>query len=140
MSNLTWDEQHSVGHTILDSQHQELIRIYNEFSSAVKRGEDRAILDNMLNQFLDTIDIHFTSEENHMVENDYPDLMNHKEEHDRFLIEFNKLRAKFCHDDSDSCDDLPDFLKNWFATHFVENDRKFAEYISSVTIKTNSYD
>ena len=140
MSNLIWDKQHSIGHDELDNQHRELIRIYNEFSSAVKRGENRAMLDNLLNQLIDNIDIHFTSEENHMVENDYPDLMIHKKEHDRFLIEFNKLRAKFSHCESDSCEALPDFLKNWFATHFVENDRKFAEYINGAKIKANPFD
>jgi hemerythrin len=137
MSNLTWDEQHSVGNIELDSQHRKLIQLYNEFVAALRRKDPRETLDDLLSQIVDNIDVHFTSEENYMNKHDYPDLMDHKEEHDKFLIEFNKLRVKFSQNDHAYGMALTEFLKNWFKSHFMENDRKFAKYINGANIKSN---
>jgi hemerythrin len=76
-------------------------------------------------------EFHFYSEENIMLDAEYPEYAKHKEEHEVLLANldyhFHQYRLG-----ASNLDEVVDFMFNWFALHTTGSDKKLAGYIECV--------
>jgi hemerythrin len=73
---------------------------------------------------------HFQREEEVMRIDGYPDLADHKSEHDQLLAELSMLTRALRDSGRQWLDvDLLDSLKDWFLGHVLELDRELAEFL-----------
>ena len=82
----------------------------------------------LLNEIRKYADFHFYSEENIMLDHDFPEYETHRQEHVRLLCELDR---RF-HDyrlDASTLNELVDFLFQWFALHTTCSDKKLAHHI-----------
>ena len=127
---IKWEEKYSVGLSIIDEEHKELIRIMNAAIEAKQHNDNIDEISKLLKQLTVYTLKHFSTEESYMVEFNYPEFQYHKEEHHDFsnkVIEYcNRVIEGDCH----VANEILEYLKTWLVKHFQEADKKSTEHFN----------
>jgi len=132
MEFFSWDEKYAINIEKIDDHHKKLIGLFNEVYNKVFQCEDlddeRELTKETLQQLSAYIQYHFTAEEDFMLKIDYPEYIEHKQEHDHYVKEVNKLLIEY--KQGESALSFPTFmlLKDWIATHILVTDRKYGQF------------
>lgn len=123
---ITMDESHLTGSPELDRQHQVLVNMLNNLNDAVRNSESQQTVDRMFDEMVAYAEKHFEFEERLMVKYAYPDMLPHKDEHERL-----KLEAKYLREELKQGGELLvlQSVKDWLLAHTVNIDKPFAEYL-----------
>lgn len=131
MNKIEWTAALSVGVTDIDEQHQRLFTIIDDLSNAKTASLDRASILNTLWQLVDYSDYHFRTEDNYMIENNYPLFLSHRKEHLAFIKKMGDLINVLEKEENSLTEDILEFLYNWWQTHISESDLRYARYIKA---------
>jgi hemerythrin len=128
-----WHSSYSVGIRLIDSQHQELIRMTNALFKSCLQGDKaaREFFKKVIRSAVDYINFHFSTEEKIFVLVNYPLAAAHKKEHESFVAEVVKQSKDFEEGRKFVPNAFARFLKNWVLSHIAISDRKYAEYIQN---------
>ncbi len=123
MEKIIWDsEKHSVGHPLLDEQHQQLVRLINEL---VDQDDfdftSRAALD-LFMAFSDYADNHFATEEEILRTLDVPDLDAHIALHNSYN---QKVQGCMMRTNQDNIRTAIEFMTDWWINHILKEDRQY---------------
>ena len=131
--SVAWDDSYSVGFTLIDDQHKELVIMTNELFQACRQGSTSADVAFMrtLQKAIEYAQTHFFTEEKYMTETDYPDLDTHKKEHDEFVGEIVKVVKEFEAGKAEPIE-LAKYLKSWLLNHIAISDKKYAPYLTKL--------
>jgi hemerythrin len=126
-----WDERYSVGIPWIDDQHKELIRLTNDLYKGCLTGEDAARINFMatIKGTVDYVKHHFGMEEKLLQDIGYPQLAEHKREHEEFVKHIlNEVRSF-----ADGKKFVPNvfvrYLRDWILSHIAVSDRTYAAYV-----------
>lgn len=126
MINIQWDKKFELGHERIDFEHRiflDLIKSVSELASE----KERAL--RLLREVEKYAEFHFISEENLMLDTEYPDYSSHKTEHQILLATLKEKVFEYRHNQL-SLEELSDFLFQWFALHTTQVDSQLTQYIS----------
>lgn len=130
MPLLVWNENLAIDIPSMDSQHQQWIGLMNDLHEAVQKGENNVyqILVGMIGYTC----THFKSEEELLYEHDYSDYAHHKQLHDEFIGQLEKLQNEL--PESQQADWLSTMkvirlLSGWLSHHIKVEDRKYASFL-----------
>lgn len=126
-----WDKKFDIGVDRIDFQHRiflDLVVIFGELTEADKIDKPKA--SRHLIEIIKYADFHFTSEENIMIENGYPEFESHRKLHKSILKKLEDSIMKF-ENDSSIAPDLYKFLFEWFATHTAIEDKKIGSFLEN---------
>ena len=135
--NFKWSRDLEVGHTEIDKQHRELIRVYNNLNdicnSKTSEKEKNEKVSEALN-FLCLYTVqHFTDEEAIQNESGFPGFEKHKEHHEYFKNMAFFLSKKFA--EVGFSEKFMDILDNqigaWLVSHIQKEDIQIADYIKN---------
>ena len=131
--HLTWNEsRHSVGISLIDAQHREILERANKIADAVASGDRSKAVEEMLDELVLFAREHFAFEERLMAENSYPDMESHVEEHFRLLQQLNNLIKGALHTASSSKAALASaFLTDWVERHILQADKELGEFLTA---------
>ena len=125
MEKIIWDESFSVGVKRIDAQHKELIKMINKLIETPDIKVDSELISDLLSRMTDYADYHFKTEEEYMVEYNYPDYSIHKDQH----VEFKKQALAFClgtmAQQETIVTEIFFYLKNWLTTHVLGSDMEY---------------
>lgn len=131
MSRIEWKDSFSVNHKELDSQHRELIGIYNNLhESLINDSPTEAVKTKLvtLEHLKNYISFHFETEETFLKDLGFPELTEHCLQH----REFTKRIKKFVKDIEEEkivlSTSLMKLLRNWITDHITNEDQKYGEY------------
>jgi hemerythrin len=124
---IPWDKSFEIGHELIDSQHRIFLMILNKLIKAVAEGVSREYLFRTLIELKKYAEFHFISEENVMIECEYPFLHQHQHIHSELLFEFNLLYDRVAQGRAEA-DEVVTFIKAWLFTHILNEDSKIAKY------------
>ncbi|WP_305042924.1 bacteriohemerythrin [Geoalkalibacter sp.] len=128
---IQWTPAYSVRNTVLDRQHQFVIEVINElYQARLHRRtalEFRAIFQK-LSQYTRT---HLAYEEKFLADNGYPEQEAHARLHQAMKIRIHAIEQQNETDDVDISQELFDFLKDWWLTHILEEDMRYAKYFEN---------
>lgn len=131
MQNLGWLEEYDVGVQKFNEQHMQLLTALKDIYKAMEDKQDKKALQSVLNNLLKYCREHLAEEEACLLENDYPDFLEHKKQHNFFI---NKM-LQFCEDFKDEKFtlhfDIAMFLKNWIIQHIMVVDKKYTKFLNS---------
>jgi len=133
---VTWDESFSVDFDHIDNQHKELVKMVNDLYKACKMGalnEDIVYL-RTVSRALEYARVHFSDEEKFMDMVFYPELDEHRIQHEKFVVEIKKS-IKLFEDGEAAPIELANFLKNWLLDHIAVSDKKYAPYLAKLNQK-----
>lgn len=125
---MEWTPEYSVNNDILDDQHKKLFRIFGKLSGALKSGQIGISVP--LGIELETYTLfHFNAEEHEMEKQKYPQLDQHRKEHEKFKEYLREFKDKTAAHDAGALKELEDFLENWFKKHVLVFDKKYVSYL-----------
>ena len=129
-----WSDDFSVGNSVIDEQHKQLVNMTNEFYAVSQMGGFPAKV-----QFLKTIqgavkyvNTHFSTEEEIMSKVNYPEFDVHKKQHEDFVATVTKQIKVFESEDNPNPSDFIRFLSDWVAQHIANSDKKYVPYIAKL--------
>jgi PAS domain S-box-containing protein/hemerythrin-like metal-binding protein len=132
LESVVWDDAYSVGVAAMDAQHKKLVGMINrlaECHAARSSGRSDAFHE-VLSQMCDYTQVHFESEEDYLQRIGYPQLADHKVEHDAFV---GKMTA-FSMAATDGVQDeaaVHRYLKGWLLSHILESDMQYRAFVQS---------
>lgn len=130
---IQWAPAYSVRHGLIDRQHQFVIEVINELYQARRQHqtpEEFRTIFQKLSQYTKT---HLAFEEKFLADNDYPELVEHMQLHQSMKLRILQIERQNEAGDIDISQELFDFLKDWWLTHILEEDMRYAEYFKNRT-------
>ncbi len=128
---IEWSDSLSTGHSIIDSQHKELINRVNMLLRAMSVGKGRSELDNTVKFIEEYVAEHFSTEEKLMDAYGYKDSPSHKAEHKKLVDDFTAQKEKFSTEGTNSLEVIKTYnrLTEWVKNHIMTTDMKLAEFL-----------
>jgi hemerythrin len=126
-----WDDKYSVGITLIDEQHKELIRLTNELYQGCLAGTDeaRAFFLKTVRGTLDYTNFHFSAEEKLMETVGYPHYAEHKKQHENFVMQMVNDVKSFQDGKKFVPNNFVRYLRDWILSHIAIMDTRYAKYI-----------
>lgn len=129
---IKWTEDLSVGHEILDKEHQKWIAILNDFYQGLKDGRSKEKLIELVVAMLDYTKYHFASEEKYMKSINFPDFDKHKEKHDFYENRITEFHDKIKEGKMILSLEVTNFLKTWLINHIKGTDQNYARFANNI--------
>ena len=131
MASIQWTDDLSVGIDLIDTQHQALIDRLNDVSAAAETGQGEMEIVRTLGFLSDYATFHFSAEEKHMAETDYPGLAQQKGSHQEFMATLRNLEEDFEEEGATRplANAVNNFLANWLTSHIRGVDSQFGRFL-----------
>ncbi len=132
---IEWDEEHSVGLSVIDEEHKKVIEIINGIIAAKQNDNFPKEIEKMLEEMIDYAWNHFKTEETYMIEFNYPEYQYHKEEHFDFIDRMNSYFDRVVSGNYQIANEILEYLKQWLVRHIQGTDKKHMECFISHGLK-----
>ena len=132
MAEIEWDDSLSIGVKLIDEQHRMLIQRLSDLSKAIEMNQGEVKIAKTLDFMVDYTDFHFSAEEKHMAEQNYPGLEYQKQQHAEFKDHLKRLVEDFEEEGPTKAlsASINVFLLNWLIKHIKGVDHKFGEFLN----------
>lgn len=117
-----------IGHEQIDCEHVQFVSLMNDLRNAIITGKSKVLLDRCFNELLTLASSHFTEEERLMKESGYPQLKEHREEHEIFCRKLLNYKSQLNWRGSITIE-LMNILTDWFIDHAQKSDVEFINYL-----------
>jgi hemerythrin len=134
MELIKWSGKYSIGIREIDNQHKGLVIIINELFVAMSEGKAKNKLDDIFDYLTEYTKKHFHTEEVALFKYAYPDIEQHKKEHQKFILKLKELKSDFKNDKVTVTLEVLNFLKDWLLNHILISDKKYAAHIQKFDI------
>lgn len=131
MPLVEWNYKFNTNIIIVDYQHKNLVAMVNELYEAINDKQEDLILKDIMYRLIDYTKVHFKTEEQHMFENNYPKLEQHKTEHQSLIKTLIRLLENMKADQSNVSSNLLEILKNWLQEHILKMDIEYGDFIKN---------
>ena len=128
MENFCWKDEYSIGVEKLDHQHQHLFEIINKLIEQPGSSGDSTLVPEILTELVNYTREHFTDEEELIQEYGYPELEQHKKQHNYFIDTTAELSISFVDNKQTTIYEITEFLKLWLTTHILKTDMKYKKF------------
>ncbi|MEI6471219.1 MAG: bacteriohemerythrin [Holophagaceae bacterium] len=118
-----------LGHALIDAQHASLFEAVNRLHEAMLAGDSRQQVGEIL-AFMRIYTLeHFATEEAFMQEIGFPEMAEHKTEHDELIRQVQDLEAKHASGSITLSLTTMAFLRDWLSQHIHVEDHKLVRYL-----------
>ena len=125
--DIKWDDKYSVGISMIDGEHKNLIGILNKAINAKEHSDNKKELQEVLEEMTKFALEHFETEEAYMREFNYPEYHSHSEEHYRFFTKTMAYFERVVNGDYHISNELIEYLKQWIVHHIQGSDRGYID-------------
>lgn len=132
---LQWNDDLMVGYKGIDDQHKEIFVNAESLIDACQKGKGKNVVGEMIEFLSNYVVEHFGVEENLMKDNDYPDFVSHKNQHD-LMIEKMKDLKNTLESEGPSLQIViltNRTVVNWLVSHINTTDKKLGAYLKERT-------
>ncbi|CAA7611561.1 bacteriohemerythrin [Magnetospirillum sp. UT-4] len=127
MALLAWTDELSVGVSVLDADHREIVDLINTLHEAVENHRGAQVLGQAMASLRRHVQEHFAREEDLLRRTGYPGFDEHADQHGTTAEKLGELERMLGTDER-AARAVLDFLKAWFINHVVGNDLKMREF------------
>jgi hemerythrin-like metal-binding protein len=129
MPQMQWTDELSVNIQTIDDQHKKLIGLINNLYTAMKVGQGKSVLDQVLTEMTDYAAYHFKTEKDLFERYQYPETMQHLQEHNEYAKTINGLKEKHEKGQLTASIETMLFLREWLSKHILETDKKYVPFL-----------
>lgn len=126
MELLSWSQGYTVYNEELDRHHEQLFNMLNRAYEYVMSSREVESILPMIDELSDYTRYHFTTEEQYMREQGFPELAGHMEKHKEFSYTIDTLRSRYHDNDLEVARELIIILGEWLLCHVLKEDMKYA--------------
>ena len=128
MDIVCWQKSYSVGSEQIDNEHKVFVEIIGRIHDAVLKEKSINDIKRLIRELETYAVFHFVSEENIMIDSEFPGVEEHKKEHKELLKTLDNKIKKIASREEDP-NTLVYFLINWFVEHTTNRDLKLAKHL-----------
>jgi hemerythrin len=134
---LKWSPTFSVGVQVIDEQHKGLLDLVNDMFNHVSGNdqEEREYFQKVIQQAVQYVKVHFTTEEKIMISTFFPGYAEHKKAHDSFILAVVENAKNFESDKKLTLHEFTYFLKEWVLTHIAIMDKQYFTYFKQIATR-----
>ena len=132
MDIVSWIESYTVGNEQIDHEHMVFIKIIGRIHEAAIQRKSMDDIKRIIYELEKYASFHFVSEENIMIDSAFPDVAEHKKEHEKLLNTLDGKVKKIISGEEDPIT-LVSFLVDWFVFHTTSLDLELAKHLASTT-------
>ena len=129
IKSLEWSDQFSVDNKDLDLQHQQLFSLINELVQLEFGNSQKNRIKSALDSLMDYARRHFEDEEKILLECEYPEFIEHKNEHEEFRKVITRNYDEFLKGNESILEKTITYLTGWIIYHILKIDKKYRETI-----------
>jgi hemerythrin len=130
VKDIVWGKVLSVGVEEIDEDHRKLVGIFNILNHAVQDGESPEYLAATLEELINCTVWHFSHEDRLMLKYRYPQLAEHRTEHQDLIQSAKELREGLLRADQAVADEQILFLERWLTEHILTTDLRLGTYLA----------
>lgn len=130
MIDIRWDEKFEVGHPRIDHEHQVFVDLIRTVSLEAERNCSRDKALRLLLEVRKYAEFHFVSEENIMLDVQYENYDEHRQEH-AWLLRRLEHETYLYHTSGTTLEQLAEFMFDWFAMHTTVADKKLVDAVAA---------
>jgi hemerythrin len=131
MDYFQWSEALSVGNTLIDQDHKELVTLVNELHQAVQDGKSSETLGSILQALFAYTHEHFQREELLMEHIQYEDMDAHLAQHKKLIEQVAVLQDAFERGRIEVANNTAELLRYWLTHHIMRTDKKLSAAIAA---------
>lgn len=120
-----WDNSFSVNHTTMDSDHKQLVQMISNLHEAMRVGQSKLIVEQLVKDLNNYSVNHFSREEKYLKENNHPDLDAQMQQHALFLNKVTEFKTNVENGQTTIALKMLPFLNDWFLNHIMKIDMKY---------------
>lgn len=126
MKAVKWDSSYTLGIDIIDEQHKKLFDLMSEIYDASESDADIERIIELFDELTKYSQYHFEDEEAYFSSTSDDDIKIHKEQHQYFIDEINKIKQQCLRINALSLE-LLYFLNDWLVNHIKVEDHKYID-------------
>jgi hemerythrin len=130
MERFPWKDEYSVHIAKIDEQHQKLLFVVNQLHAGMGAGQSKDVQRKIFAGLLDYALHHFKTEEELMLEHDFPGYDEHKMEHDAFRKKLIQFLDAFLDANEDVSKIMVQYLDSWLYTHVFLTDKQYSAFLN----------
>jgi hemerythrin-like metal-binding protein len=130
MAMFEWSTGYSVKVPVLDAQHRKLFALANKLHDAMRSGEGRAVIGEVLAELVTYTRTHFDDEERQMQAVGYPTLAAHAAAHRAFIETLAELQRQHYQGALSVTVETMTTLRDWLTKHIKGTDQQYMPYMS----------
>ena len=130
MALINWHPNFSINIEEIDKQHQLLVKMINDLYDAMNAGEEKAVLQKLINRLNIYAAMHFAKEEHYFDTFGYPETELHKKEHSNFEDKVLNFESDFNKGSQSLSIEIVNFLGDWLVGHIQGSDKKYASFLN----------
>lgn len=128
MPSFSWEPSFSVDLEAMDRQHIKIFDMMASIHNLLSHKQQIDLIDEMLDKFDIYCKMHFYEEERLMEGMNFPSIAEHKRQHDLFILNLDRFRARdLQHDIQKNAGDF-ERIKAWFVNHILTEDMRYSEF------------
>ena len=128
MPAISWENKYSVKIKKIDKQHKKIISILNDIYDLNQQEKPQEFVGKILQDLIEYIKYHFSTEEGYMIKYEYPDIEEQKREHEKFIDKICEFQKEYLKHRSITIVNLFNFIWDWFAHHILTVDKKLLPF------------
>jgi len=132
MKDLRWDKTLSVEVAEIDADHRRLLELFNRLGHAVEDGEPQAYVRLVMDELISCTEWHFKHEEWLMQKYAYPDLAQHRTEHEELIASGKALQQQLEASGGRLSAQEIEFLEHWLTGHIYGADMAMGAHLAEV--------
>ncbi len=129
MDKINWDLSFSVGVTILDEQHKQIINMINLLLANSKTDVHSEVVSDLLNKMMEYANNHFDTEELLLEKYAYPGLSAQKHDHEVYCLKVVDLCKNTMKCNTSVPEELLQYLTKWWINHILNSDMKYKFFL-----------
>lgn len=133
---IAWREDFAIGFALIDGDHKKLLSLINNLLATQQCETGTALERQALDELLEYTEYHFKREEDLMTRYGYPDLAEHKEQHDLMRTQVQAHLKRYEERGRLALPQLANHLKLWLLQHIAGTDRRLAPFLSRQTAQS----
>jgi len=130
MALLTWSDKFSVQVRQFDEEHKQLMNLINQLHDAMKAGQGKQVIGDVLNGLIEYTRKHFAAEDRLMKAQGYPGYENHKKEHNQLTMTVMDFQKGFAEGSAILSQTVMTFLRDWLTNHIQGVDKEYGPFLN----------
>jgi hemerythrin len=135
MALITWSDKLSVQVRQFDEEHKQLMNFINQLHDAMKTGQGKQVIGDVLKGLISYTQNHFAAEERLMKAQGYPPYESHKKEHNQLTMTVLDFQKGFAAGTMPLSQTVMTFLKDWLTSHIQGVDKEYGPFMNGKGIR-----
>lgn len=135
MAYFEWADDLVIDNGPIDADHMQLVDIVNQLHTATTLGQGQEIVEDLMKKLMDYTLGHLQREEQLMASVNFPNLVNHKIGHGKFIERLNELQKKYDAGSFTVASQLSTVLRDWLSIHIRRSDKELKVFLKKSAVK-----